>query len=76
MCAKRVVTGVRGSSLLLRIRPQDPHQFTSGDQITQLEGLAVAIAHSIHRDHFVQAIVIARSSDRDRSEATLGTSVS
>ena len=33
-------------------------------------------AHSSHRDHFVQAIVITRSSDRDRSEATLGTSVS
>jgi hypothetical protein len=32
-------------------------------------------AHSTHRDHFVQTIVIARSSDRDRSEATLGTSV-
>jgi hypothetical protein len=32
-------------------------------------------AHSTHRDQFVQTIVIERSSDRDRSEATLGTSV-
>ena len=31
-------------------------------------------AHSSHRDHFVQPIVITRSSDRDRSEATRGTS--
>jgi len=31
-------------------------------------------AHSSHRDHFVQRIVITRSSDRDRSEATFGTS--
>jgi hypothetical protein len=31
-------------------------------------------AHSSHRDHFVHPIVITRSSDRDRSEATRGTS--
>jgi hypothetical protein len=35
----------------------------------------MSAAYSSHRDHFVQTIVIARSSDRDRSEATLGTSV-
>jgi hypothetical protein len=35
---------------------------------------AAITAHSSHRDHFVQSIVITRSSDRDRSEATRGTS--
>ena len=41
-----------------------------------IDSLAVISgAHSSHRDHLVQTIVITHSSDRDRSEATLGMSV-
>ena len=42
MCAKKVVTGVRSSTLLPNIRTQDTRQCTSAQQINQLEGLAVA----------------------------------
>ena len=43
MCANKVVAGIRDSTLLPNIRPQDTHQFAPAQQITQLEGLAVAI---------------------------------
>ena len=43
ICANKVVAGVRCSTLLPNIRPQDPRQFASAQQINQLEGLAVAI---------------------------------
>ena len=41
----------------------------------RIDGSRVVITDSTHRDHFVQTIVIRLSSDRDRSEATSGTSV-
>ncbi len=43
ICANKVVAGVRCSTLLPNIRPQDTRQFASAQQINQLEGLAVAI---------------------------------
>jgi hypothetical protein len=43
ICANRVVAGARCSTRLPNIRPQDVRQFTSSQQIGQLEGLAVAI---------------------------------
>ena len=43
ICANKVVAGVRSSTLLLNIRPQDTRQFTSAQRFDQLEGLAVAI---------------------------------
>jgi len=42
MCANKVVAGVRCSTLVLIIRPQEMGQFASAQQINQLEGLAVA----------------------------------
>jgi len=42
ICANKVVAGVRRSSLLLRIRSQDPHQFAAAYPFHQFEGLAVA----------------------------------
>jgi hypothetical protein len=43
ICANKVVACVRLSTLLPTIRLQDTRQFTSAQQINQLEGLAVAI---------------------------------
>ena len=43
ICANKVVAGVRCSTLLPNIRPQETRQFASAQQIDQLEGLAVAI---------------------------------
>src|SRR5512138_3065806 len=43
ICANKVVACVRCSTLLPTIRLQDTRQFTSAQQISQLEGLAVAI---------------------------------
>ena len=43
ICANSVVAGVRVRTHLHNIRPQDTRQFASAQQITQLEGLAVAI---------------------------------
>ena len=40
ICANKVVAGVRISTLLPTIRPQDTRQSTSAQQINQLEGLA------------------------------------
>jgi len=42
MRANKVVAAARCSSLLLRIRSQDPQQFTSAYLFHQFEGLAVA----------------------------------
>jgi len=41
ICANKVVAGVRSSTLVLDIRPQDTRQFTSAQRFDQ--GLAVAI---------------------------------
>ena len=43
MCANKVVADVRCNTDLPDIRPQDTCQFTSAQEINQLEGLAVAI---------------------------------
>ena len=43
ICANKVVAGVRCSTLLPNIRPQETRQFASAQQIDQLEGLAVTI---------------------------------
>jgi len=42
MCANKVVAGVRCSTLLPNIRPQERRQFASAQQIDQREALAVA----------------------------------
>ena len=42
ICANKVVAGVRYSKLLPIIRSQKTRQFTSAQQVDQLEGLAVA----------------------------------
>jgi hypothetical protein len=40
ICANKVVAGVRCSTLLSNIRPQDARQSVLAQQIIQLEGLA------------------------------------
>ena len=43
ICANKIGTGVRVSTLLLNIRPVNMRQFASARDFDQLEGLAVAI---------------------------------
>jgi hypothetical protein len=43
ICANKIGTGVRVSTLLLNIRPVNMRQFASAREFDQLEGLAVAI---------------------------------
>ena len=77
---KAVLRRARGmrdeQMLLLKLKWATAHPIRSARDLTRFLGPHGLYAYSIHRGHFVQAIVIARSSDRDRSEATLGTSVS